>query len=91
MLVDMISEDYSDHFEGNVYQRHFGGSPSNIAINTKRLGINSITASTVGNDGLGDFLIQHLQKVSIDTSSIRRSFRRLAQKIGEIIRLILEE
>ena len=72
ILIDMISQDYSDNFEGDTYQRHFGGSPSNIAINTKRLGINSITASTVGNDGLGEFLIQYLQQVNIDTSTIQR-------------------
>src|SRR5699024_10601551 len=57
---------------GGVYQKHFGGSPSNIVINTKRLGINSITASTVGDDGLGDFLTQHLQNVNVDTSNIQR-------------------
>src|SRR5699024_949765 len=72
ILIDMISQDYSDNFEGDTYQRHFGGSPSNIAINTKRLGINSITAATVGNDGLGEFLIQYLQQVNIDTSTIQR-------------------
>lgn len=72
ILIDMISEDYSDHFEGDVYQRHFGGSPSNIAINTKRLGINSITASTVGNDGLGDYLTKYLQNTNVDTSIIQR-------------------
>jgi len=72
LLIDMISEDYSDHVDGGVYQKHFGGSPSNIVINTKRLGINSITASTVGDDGLGDFLTQHLQNVNVDTSNIQR-------------------
>ncbi|WDU82728.1 hypothetical protein [Caloramator sp. Dgby_cultured_2] len=37
LLVDMISKDYSDNFECDTYTRHFGGSPSNIAINTKNL------------------------------------------------------
>src|SRR5699024_4955874 len=72
LLIDMISEDYSDHVDGSVYQKHFGGSPSNIVINTKRLGISSIAASTVGDDRLGDFLTQHLQIVNVDTSNIQR-------------------
>lgn len=72
ILIDMISQDYSDNFEGDIYRKYFGGSPSNIAINTKRLGINSLTASTVGNDGFGDFLIRHLQQVNINTSTIQR-------------------
>ena len=67
LLVDMISADYGDNFESSTYNRYFGGSPSNIAINTKRLGINSLVASCVGNDGQGKFLIDSLKGVGIDT------------------------
>ena len=67
LLVDMISADYGDNFESSTYNRYFGGSPSNIAINTKRLGINSLVASCVGNDGQGKFLINSLKEVGIDT------------------------
>lgn len=70
LLVDMISEEYGDNFESSTYNRYFGGSPSNIAINTKRLGINSLVASCVGNDGLGKFLISNLLEVGIDTSCV---------------------
>ena len=72
LLVDMISADYDD-FESSTYNRYFGGSPSNIAINTKRLGINSLVASCVGNDGLGKFLISSLKEVGIDTSCVNTS------------------
>lgn len=72
ILIDMISEDYSDNFTGDTYQKYFGGSPSNIAMNMKRLGINSIIASAVGKDGLGEFLINHLHKVNMDTSFIQQ-------------------
>ncbi|MGH4137884.1 carbohydrate kinase family protein [Clostridium sp.] len=70
LLVDMISADYGDNFESSTYNRYFGGSPSNIAINTKRLGINSLVASCVGNDGLGKFLINSLKGVGIDTRCV---------------------
>ena len=70
LLVDMISEEYGDNFESSTYNRYFGGSPANIAINTKRLGINSSIASCVGSDGLGQFLISSLKEVGIDTGCV---------------------
>ncbi|MCX8074366.1 MAG: carbohydrate kinase, partial [Clostridia bacterium] len=42
LLIDMISTEFSEQFDCDSYIRKFGGSPSNIAINTKKLGINSI-------------------------------------------------
>ncbi|PKG23551.1 carbohydrate kinase family protein [Niallia nealsonii] len=72
LLIDMISEDYAENFESTAYHKFFGGSPSNIAMNVKNLGINSIVASAVGEDGLGDFLINHLQKAGIDTNCVQR-------------------
>ena len=67
LLVDMISNDYDDNFDCSQYTKCFGGSPANIAMNIKRLGGNSALSSAVGNDGLGDFLINHLKNNSIDT------------------------
>lgn len=72
MLVDMISEDYGDDFECNTYNKFFGGSPSNIAMNVKKLGINSLVASAVGQDGLGRFLINHLHNADMDTSCLQQ-------------------
>lgn len=72
VLIDMISSDYGDNFESNNYTKHFGGSPANIAMNVKRLGANSAIASCVGKDGLGDFLIQHLENAHIDTDYINK-------------------
>lgn len=71
LLVDMISEEYGDDFESDTYHRYFGGSPSNIAMNVKRLGINSIVSSAIGKDGLGNFLTNHLEKAGVDTSCIQ--------------------
>ncbi|GKU83253.1 carbohydrate kinase family protein [Niallia sp. NCCP-28] len=72
LLIDMISEDYDENFESTAYHKFFGGSPSNIAMNVKSLGINSKVASAVGEDGLGDFLINHLQNAGIDTNCVQR-------------------
>ena len=57
LLVDMISAEYDENFESNTYHKFFGGSPANIAMNVKKLGIQSLIASAVGEDGFGKFLI----------------------------------
>lgn len=72
MLIDMISADYGDNFECNTYNKFFGGSPSNIAMNVKKLGINSIVASAVGKDALGKFLINHLNDANINCKCIQK-------------------
>jgi fructokinase len=72
ILIDMISAEYDDSFQCSTYNKFFGGSPANIAMNTKKLGINSFIASAVGRDGLGKFLINHLEKSNIDTSCIQQ-------------------
>jgi fructokinase len=68
----MISAEYDDSFQCNTYNKFFGGSPANIAMNTKKLGINSLIALAVGRDGLGKFLINHLEKSNIDTNCIQQ-------------------
>ncbi len=73
LLIDMISTEYGDHSEGNTYTKLFGGSPSNIALNVKKLGINSLVASAVGEDGLGSFLINQLRNADIDTNGVQRT------------------
>jgi sugar/nucleoside kinase (ribokinase family) len=72
LLVDMISAEYDEDFESNTYHKFFGGSPANIAMNVKRLGIQSLIASAVGEDGFGKFLINHLQKVNIETKYVQQ-------------------
>lgn len=71
LLIDMISGDYDENFESTTYHKFFGGSPSNIAMNVKKLGIESLVASAVGKDGFGTFLLKELQKSNIDTSYVQ--------------------
>lgn len=72
LLIDMISEDYGENFECNTYHKFFGGSPSNIAMNVKKLGIHSLVASAVGEDGLGTYLINQLRNANIDTRGVQQ-------------------
>ncbi|MNW42529.1 5-dehydro-2-deoxygluconokinase [compost metagenome] len=72
ILIDMISADYTDDFTCRTYHRFFGGSPSNIAMNAKKLGIQTVVASAVGEDGLGSFLINELKTAGINADCIQR-------------------
>lgn len=72
LLVDMISNDYDADNSCNKYSRYFGGSPANITMNIKRLGGNPIISASVGNDRLGEFLINNLKKNNINTEFINK-------------------
>ncbi|GIN71459.1 fructokinase [Bacillus sp. J14TS2] len=72
LLIDMISSDYTEDMESNSYKRFFGGSPSNIVMNAKKLGIQSLVAAVVGKDRFGEFLIQQLRNQDIETSYVQQ-------------------
>ena len=72
LLVDMISDDYDADNSCNKYSRYVGGSPANITMNIKRLGGNPIISASVGNDRLGEFLINNLKKNNINTEFINK-------------------
>lgn len=72
LLVDMISDDYDADNSCDKYSRYFGGSPANITMNIKRLGGNPIISASVGNDRLGEFLINNLKKNNINTDFINK-------------------
>lgn len=68
-LVDLIAKEYGD--QCSSFERYFGGSPANIAMNAKRLGINTRLVTAVGNDSLGTFIKEQIEKNGIDTAGIR--------------------
>lgn len=72
LLVDFISADYEDAGEGAAYHRHFGGSSANLAMNLNKLGVRSQVASAVGNDRMGDFLIERIRSERLPTELVQR-------------------
>ncbi|MHA6530061.1 carbohydrate kinase family protein [Paenibacillus sp. BAC0078] len=73
LLVDMISNEYDDTFQSAGYTKFLGGSPSNIAINVKKLGISSFMVSAVGEDGFGEFLVDRLRREGMEPHGIQRN------------------
>jgi len=52
------------------YHRYLGGSPTNVAMNMARLGLNVQMVATVGKDGFGDYILNKLNETGITTSSV---------------------
>ncbi len=61
-----------------------GGSPLNIAVGTRRLGLNSALVTGIGEDQVGEFLLKFLRDEGVETSFISRKkgFRTSAVILG---------
>jgi fructokinase len=76
LCVGEVLVDFIGHQEGVLinetrdYHRYLGGSPTNVAMNATRLGLNTILIATVGKDGFGSYAIERLKNVGIQTNHI---------------------
>lgn len=61
ILVDLIPREVGRYREGGVIEIHFGGAPANVAVGVSRLGVKSAFLGAVGNDPLGEMLIEYLR------------------------------
>lgn len=69
--IDLYSNNIGAPFEEiKEFGAFVGGSPLNIAVGTKRLGLNSALLTAVGNDMVGKFLINFLKKEGVETAFI---------------------
>lgn len=73
VLIDFIGHDVNTLLNTEDYHRFLGGSPTNVAVNASRLGLNVALVATCGADGLGDYVIQKLNESNVDVSHIRKS------------------
>ncbi len=71
--IDLYANDMGVPFEDiGSFAAYVGGSPTNIAVGTKRLGLNSTVLTGVGDDKVGDFIETFLQREGIDTRHVVR-------------------
>lgn len=72
-LVDFIGHQQGIQInQTRDYHRYIGGSPTNVAMNSSRLGLNSLLVATVGEDGLGAYIFERLSEVGVVTKYIKR-------------------
>ncbi|MCB0381755.1 MAG: carbohydrate kinase [Psychroserpens sp.] len=53
------------------YHRYLGGSPTNVAMNSSRLGLKSAMVATVGDDGFGEYIFKRFSEVAVNTDHVK--------------------
>ncbi|TDD96637.1 carbohydrate kinase [Flavobacterium cellulosilyticum] len=76
LCVGEVLVDFIGHQEGVLinetrdYHRYLGGSPTNVAMNATRLGLNTTLIASVGDDGFGSYILERLSSVSLNTNHV---------------------
>ncbi len=66
--LDLFSQDIGAPFvDISGFTAHVGGSPTNIAIGSTRLGLRVALVTAVGADKVGDFILHTLRREGVDT------------------------
>ena len=71
--IDLYSQNIGAEFvDIKGFDAFVGGSPLNIAVGCSRLGLKPALLTGVGQDKVGDFIIEFLKKENVETSLIPR-------------------
>jgi 5-dehydro-2-deoxygluconokinase len=71
--IDLYSANIGAPFTDiRAFNAYVGGSPLNMAVGTRRLGLQSALLTAVGEDQVGDFLLHFLKKEGVETGFISR-------------------
>lgn len=71
--IDLYSQNIgADFIDIKGFDAFVGGSPLNIAVGARRLGASATLITALGNDKIGDFIMNFLEKEKISTTAICR-------------------
>ena len=71
--IDLYSNDVGSPFvEITNFAAYVGGSPTNIAVGAQRLNVRTALLTAVGNDPVGDFILNFLNNEGVETRYIPR-------------------
>lgn len=59
------------------FDKYIGGSPTNIACGTARLGLKSAVVTGVGDEHMGRYIVEELQREGVDTRDVKTDPDRL--------------
>lgn len=69
--IDLYSQNIGSPFNDiRGFDAFVGGSPLNIAVGCARLGVNASLLTGVGNDKVGEFIVNFLNQEGVNTSNI---------------------
>ena len=73
VTMDLHAQNIGAPFEEVVgFDTMVGGSPTNVAIGSARLGLRTIAFTGVGDDLVGDFVLRYLRDAGVVTDFVRR-------------------
>ena len=76
--VDLYGEQIGGRLEDMAsFAKYLGGSPTNIAAGCARLGLRSALITRVGNEHMGRFIVEQLQREGVETSGVVTDPQRL--------------
>src|SRR3990167_8505874 len=76
--VDLYAQQVGARLEdASSFAKYLGGSSANIAFGTARLGLKSAMLSRVGDEQMGRFLLETLEKEGCDISQVKIDAQRL--------------
>jgi 5-dehydro-2-deoxygluconokinase len=71
--IDLYSNDIGSAFvDIKSFAAYVGGSPTNISVGGRRLGLKTALLTGLGQDLVGDFIMKFLQEEGVETRFIRR-------------------
>src|SRR5205814_7411645 len=71
--IDLYSNDIGAPFpEITSFAAYVGGSPTNISVGARRLGLRSALLTGVGEDPVGDFVLRFLEQNGVETRYVVR-------------------
>lgn len=71
--IDLYSNDVGTPFVSiGSFAAYVGGSPTNMSVGGRRLGLNTALLTAVGDDPVGDFVLHFLRQEQVDTQFIPR-------------------
>jgi fructokinase len=74
LLADVISEQYvSSLAAATTFRLYQGGSPANVCANLKWMGDSAVMVSCVGDDGIGNMIVDSIKRIGLTDTHIARS------------------
>jgi len=71
--IDLYSNDVGARFvDIKSFAAYVGGSPTNISVGGRRLGLKTVLLTALGNDPVGDFILKFLREEGVVTRFIPR-------------------
>ncbi len=71
--IDLYANDIGARFEEiKSFAAYVGGSPTNISVGARRLGLNSALLTGIGDDPVGDFILHFLDTEKVETRFVVR-------------------